>query len=291
MLNSFSLDGVDLEDFGLYIGTQGNSGLLKETFIPNSTDVTETVAGMNGAYHYGKTITPRKIEIPCYIDQLDETNKLKLQKILYAKKNKKLIFDDKPHKYIYVISDGEVNFDHIQYRDYQSGFIVLNYIAYDPMMYSYYTALDYELHQDYIYDYHSIFNNLGVLPSEVPSCSLTNITDNINFSLYNHGNSDECKLSIGLVGSGTDIVITNTTNGKSFTLSSMSNENILVNHNKGQITNGIINNGLIEDGNTLKTNLFSGNFITLNCEVNNFTLSATSLNLTSVKFYYRHTYL
>lgn len=266
---------VWLGDKKLFIGKNGNS-LWQGELISDSEDYIENVTGMHGQYYFDKVYKERKISIQCFINEITENEKLELQRILNFRQPRKLIFDRLPYRYIWVLPDGRNNLEEIYYGDYYSGFVEINFIAYDPRYYSYYTSLD---NEDY-YDLRSIYSNTDLLPSDVPSPIIENITTVQTFKIYNHGNIESQPI-ITLNGFGTNITLTNTSNNQSFTISSMNNQEIIVDCQKGMITSGGI----------LATSLFDGDFIELESGMNNFSITGNSLNLTSMSFNYRHTYI
>lgn len=278
---------VNLADYGVYLGQQ-SSGLWKDILIPANENYIDKVHGQNGAYYFGSVYSERKLSLPCYVENICENTLRDIQEILSIHIPMKLIIDEHPYRYIEVVSDGQIDFDSIRINGY-SGVFVVNFIAYAPFWKSFYTSLDYELHSEYIYDYRSIFDNLSILPRDVPSCIFANLVTNSYFPLFNHGNTD-AKLLIGLTGTGTNIIVTNSSSNESFVISSMNNENILIDGERALISNASITTGIVGTETALKSSLFTGKFITLKPKLNNFSIVGDSLNL-SVQFLYRHTYL
>jgi len=294
-LESFSLEdsngnNVYFGDLGLYIGgTQ--TGLRSEDFLPNSEDYVQSVIGNDKTYYFGSALRERNIQIPCFSAKVNEIERRNIQNNLFTKTPKKLILDRRKYRYLWVkLSPKEVNWDFIWDGDYYNTFETIDFIAYNPLYYSYYTAMDYELDSSKVYSENSIFYNNDILLSDIPSTIHNNIsTSPYNFELYNHGNY-ESKIIIGLEGTGTNITVINNTNGESFTISSLSSENILINGEMGQISDSQISNGIISTPTILKTSKFSGDFINLNSGINNFTITGNGLSL-NAKFLYRYTYI
>lgn len=284
MVAATPVQDVYLGDYGVYLGQQ-SAMFWKDVLTPPVEHYTDKVYGQNGAYHFGSVFPERNLRYPCYVKNVDENTLRDIQQILTLTTPHKMILDEHVYRYIWVTCTEQIDFDLIRANGY-SGLFVVTFTAYDPFWYSYYSSLD----TYNTYDYRSIYSNLGVLPLSVPSCTLTSITSNTTFTLLNHGNTNS-KLIIGMVGSGTNIVVINTSMSKSFTISSMSSENILVDATRGSITNGVITNGVIGSETAMKTSKFTGVFLELQPGLNYFSLTGTGLNLSSVQFLYRHTYV
>jgi len=273
----FTLDDVYLPDKKVYIG-KVDSGFWEDIFIPDNEHYTESVLGMDGAYYFGQVLKERKIPpIPCFFEKIDGNEKRDLQKFLYFKKPKKLSFDNKPYKYIWVVSYGLTNLNYVYDGYYYGGYFELNLVAYDPYFYSFFSSLD-----EYNYDNPDLYYDSGLLyAEEMPSVLLTNIIKNQSFQLYNAGNANS-KTIVTISGTGNNIVLSNLNTGQSFKIVSLNNELIKIDGIKGQITDGTI----------LKSSKHEGNFIELVEGFNNLTLSGdTGFNISSISFSYRHTYL
>jgi phage-related protein len=275
----FYLNSVDMyETYGVGIGKVDGNGFWVEDFIPPNEDISQSVVGKDGAYFYKKVLKPREREIPCYIDGLTETQKNTLQQALYIKTPQKLSFNDVDpiYKYINIVSNGLSEWNVIQYSDgLYRGYFNYKVIAYDPVWYSttplvgalkYNTGLTYNSGLKY-----NDYNN--------PNYQ-NNITTTRNFTLANNG-SYNAKMKVILIGNGTNISITNNTTGKSFTISSMNSEQVVIDGLKGQINDG---------GSILKTSIFSGYFIEVVPGNNSMSITGTGLNL-SAKFDYLYTYI
>lgn len=290
LCDSFKLDNDYLADYNIYIGSN-NSDLLNETFTPGiENTIEDSVIGLDGGYFYQQRFTPRIFSIPCFFIDIDETKRREIQKIFTFRKNKKLILDRKPYAYINVLVNKQIDWRYVWHGNKSignlySGFFEVEFIAVDPLWYGIANSIEMPGYIEDIATYpDTLFYDSGMLYLEDLSPSyLSNIkTSPTNFQLYNGGNY-KSKCNILIVGSGTNISIKNITSGKSCTISSLSSENILINGQKGQISDI---NGLV-----LKTSKFSGYFINIESGMNDMQITGTNLNLVSIQFIYRYTYL
>lgn len=286
---SFTLGNTHFGDtYNIYLGSD-KTGMQEDVFLPSNEIYEETVSGMNGSYIYGQVIKPREFTLDVFAEDLDEYTIKKIKQELCFDKPKKLILDTSPHKFIYVvINNKQIDWKYVFHKNTYSTLIELPFIAYDPFFYSWYTSLD---TYDY-YDIHNVFSNesMDFNNIEIPPNIITNITDSINFNIYNHGNVNS-KIIIGIKGTGNSINLTNNTINQQFDISNLANEGILINGLKGQITDGEIVSGQMINIHSLKTAKFDGDFIELKSGYNNFSLTGTDLNLESVSFLFRHTYI
>lgn len=293
-LESITLNNIHFGNtFNVWKGSD-STGLFSEQFMPENEVQSESVLGQNGAYFFNQIYKPRVFNIPLFGEHLTKDMIKKLQQTLSFNTPKKLIYDTSPHKFIWVNINGEIDWRYVwtqdkYYNDLYNVLFELPLIALDPFYYSYYTSLD---NYDYYNDIHSVFAQeaMDFGNKGIPSNIITNITSGTNFDIYNHGNM-EAQLIIGLKGSGKNINIINNNTSKQCIISNMVNEGILINGQKGQITDGEIVNGQIINVHSLKTGLFDGDFIELQSGYNNFSITGTDLDLQSVSFLFRHTYI
>ncbi len=267
-------------DYGLYLG-QPDGGLPNINLTPSSETVLEQVARRDGAYFFNKRLEPRRLVYQLFFQEKTEHELNQIKSLFYCKEPHQLISDYHPYKYIYVVSgDSEVNVDYIWDGWRYSGFVSVEYTAYDPKFYSVFTSGSLLGYLEDFPDYPILYYDSG-LPyiEDVPIVSFT-VTEDGSVNIPNGGNY-EADMNIKLVGSATNLIITNTTNDKSFTISSMSLETLYVDGIRGQVRNDT----------ELKTNLFNGDFIKLESGDNIITITADSMNLTEVSFEYRYTYI
>ncbi len=274
-----------LADYGVYIGSQNsglNSGLRSTTFLPESNTSLLTVPRKDGAYFFYKNLEPRKISYEMFFQEKTEAELNEIKRIFYCAEPHKLIDDFFPYKFIWVISDNsEVSLDYVWDGFVYSGFIKVDYLAYDPKYYSVFTAGDLLGYLEDHPTYPILYYDSG-LPylEDVPDVSFANVTSNGTVNIYNGGNYKAVP-TLKLVGSGTNISITNVTNGENCMISSMASETIYIDGVRGQVRNATV----------LKTNLFSGSFIALEPGDNTITIVANSINLSQLVFDYRYTYI
>jgi hypothetical protein len=300
----FTLDGVQLSKYNIYIGREGSQGMWSEDLLSDVENYTDSVFGMNGSYDFGMRFADRPITIPIYTDGITEAQKNEVQRILLAKTPKMLVLNNEPYRFLWVKSTGKTELKFVQYSDRKyRGFAEVQYVALNPFFYSYYTALDYELHSEYLDAVNSIYEYFDILPytivylapfmysvSRTPCIHSSIAASGYKFSLLNLGN-ENAKLVVGLNGSCENMTLTNTSMNTSFTISAMIAEKVLVDGTRGIVSNGDLSSGVIANETTLKTALHTGAFLELQPGRNNFTLTADSVSLSNMIFSYRHTFL
>lgn len=276
---------VYLGNYGLYIGKTDGSK-WKDILILDNEHSIERVQGMDGGYFFGRTYKERKIEIPCFFEGLGNTGVKNLQEILSFKTPLKLCLDQHPYRYIWVIPEGQHDFEY--YRgDYYWGLVTVKFVAYDPFWYSWYNSLEVI---DFVYDDPKLYYDSGILYTDeftnrgiLYPAMFSNISQVQNFKLYNGGNAP-AKMIVKVQGSCTNMTLTNSTTGKSCSVSSMTgNETTWINGYKGRITDS---QELV-----LKTSIFSGDFIEVMPGENNMLLTANAMNLYYIHFDYNYTYI
>jgi phage-related protein len=286
MSTKLAIDDYDMSQLGMYIGTP-NQGFWSGDLILDSEVTHKEVPYLDGAIFVTKKFKPRILEIPCYIDQVTEVNKRTILQKINSKTESKFTFDGIPYMYIYGVPYGKNDINFVELPSsgsslYSGHFIFKIFCAY-PFFKSTFTSLDEGLdsYED-IPPFGEFWYNAG-LPyfEDILPASFSSVTTNLSFDLENYGNAN-AKTLITLDGSGTNVVLTNTTSGETFTISVLSSEDIVVDGNKGQVRD-------VADS-ALKTNLFSGNFIEMLPGTNSWTVTADSINLTTISILFRHTF-
>lgn len=244
-------------DYQVYLGST-KTGMLVDTLLPESENIVESITNRDGGYFFGKTLKPRTIELDLYFEEKSPYELDRLKKMLYCQEPHKLINDYLPDRFIWVVTDEDgIDLNYIWKGDFYSGYFSVKYIAYDPFYYSYTSSL------------------------LLDESTLTgNFTSKVTTVQFNKG-TYESKCIIKLIGSGTNISVTNTTNGNTFTISEMNNQTIYIDGIRGQIRDSI----------GLKTSLFNGEFILLESGNNLIEINGTNLNLTEISFDFYYTYI
>ena len=70
----------------------------EEELQPEMKDVTAEVPGMDGEYYFGSSYGPKKIDIEIAFDSLTEVQFRELRRVFGTRKQKNLIFDERPYK-------------------------------------------------------------------------------------------------------------------------------------------------------------------------------------------------
>lgn len=288
-MDSFTLvdkDGnsVYLGDYGVYIGST-DRGLNVDSFIPGvENNVVTDVSHMNGGYFFNQKLQPRELVIKCYVENATQYEANQIAQILYCSTPHEIIFDTSPHKFIWAVSNDDVDFNNIYYGDSYSGLFEVSYIAYEPLFYSVFTSLNINsyLNDNINTDKFLDINNGLPYTEDITPASFANVSGSSTFTLYNGGNY-RTKMTITMDGSLTNATFTNNQNGLNFTISSISSEEIVVDGVRGQV----------RDDSGLRSSIFSddGDFITLEPGVNDITVIGDSIELTSISFDYRYAYL
>jgi hypothetical protein len=292
-----TIKDVHLSDYGVYVGKEGG-GLWQDILLNNNTHYTQNVQGLNGQIFNGMNFTERKIQIPCYMEGINENKMRDISEILTVIKPLKLQIDRKPYRYIHVVSDGQVDFNYIwhkkklnySYEEVYTGLFIVNFVAYNPYYESFFTSLDINA-TDFKYNDSKFYNDSGLLYGESDTFPSTiNITsDSATFQLYNGGNASS-KSAIKIKNNGLtaidNITITNTSNSETFTITTISaGEAIVIDGNKGRITD--------YPETKLMSSIFKGDFMKIQPKFNTLTFATTdtdTIDLTA-SFEYRYTYL
>lgn len=288
---------VNLADYGVYIGREGG-GLWQETLISNTKHYTQEIQGLDGQIFNGMNFTERRIQISAYVENANENKIRDIQEILTITKPLKLQLHRKPYRYIYVVSDGQVDFNYIWhhhklaygYEEVYTGLFTLQYVAYNPYYESFFTSLDvanFEYDSDnpqFYYDSGILYGESDTFPSSI------DITSNsATFQLYNGGNTSAktvIKIKNNSVSKLDDLKFTNTSSGEIFTVTTLNaNETILIDGNKGRITDF--------PETKLMTSKFKGEFMKIQPKINTLTFSTTDTATVDldVSFEFRYTYL
>lgn len=92
----FTFGGVKSSDLGIIRVSGGDR--YEEQLSSEIKDRTVEVPGLNGEYYFGSDYGPRTIDIEIAFDSLTEEQFRKLRKTFNTKRNKILIFDERPYK-------------------------------------------------------------------------------------------------------------------------------------------------------------------------------------------------
>ena len=284
---SFSIGGIHLSDFNIYIAST-KSGLPNEVFMPSKEIYTSSVAFQTGEYYWGQKLNGYEFTLPCIAHEVTEGQKNQIQQLFNFDKPKPLILDRRNYRYINVVVSDKIDWNYIwsqlRYNLYSmdifNGIFELPLYTPDPIWRSLFDSTDVLGYLEDIDNYPTLYYDLNMpYLEDIPNATQTITQSPTNLQLFNGGNIYSL-CEIILIGSGTNIVITNTTTNQSCTINNMNNETIIIDGNKGQIHNNI----------SLKTSKFSGNFIKINPNYNDITITGSNLNLT-ITFKYKYCYL
>lgn len=92
----FTFGGVKSSDLGIIRVSGGDR--YEEQLSSEIKDRTVEVPGLNGEYYFGSDYGPRTIDIEIAFDSLTEEQFRKLRRTFNTKRNKTLIFDERPYK-------------------------------------------------------------------------------------------------------------------------------------------------------------------------------------------------
>lgn len=269
-----------LGDYGVYLGsTKGD--LPTQNFLPPSESIVESVPRMDGQYFFGKKLKPRTINYEFFFENKTEAEINNIKQLFYCYEPHQLVSDYTQYKYIWVtLSDSQIDLSYSWNGHDYSGLIEVSFIAHNPRYYSTFLAEDLPL--GYQEDFPpTLVYDVGLPYAEdAPNVGFTNVKTNGTITIPNLGNYP-ANVCLKMVGSCTNLVVTNITNGQSFTISSMSDDVIFLDGTRGQV----------RDETTLQTDIFEGEFITLNPNDNIITIQADSINLSQLIFGYRYTYI
>jgi phage-related protein len=285
-----AIDGYDLSQLNLYIGSTG-SGMTKGIGVLNNSLITKRALQRDGSYFFSANKNPRVMNINMYFHEATQQNIQDMMGRLNFKTLKKIVFDGQADRYIYAVPEGQGIFNFTEWEaddtDYYSGSFVYKLFCPDPYFRSLIDGGDgipYEekrLTMTSTYPYPFKYNQLFRYVEKYGTADYTSITINTDFTLTNFGNAD-AYTAIRLTGDCTNLTITNNSTNKSFDITSMSSEDVVIDSEKGLITDLA--------GSILKTSLFSGSFINLQSGDNSMTISADSMNISVMNWSWRHTY-
>lgn len=109
---------------------------VKRTVLPSRENFTKDIPSQNGEFYMGHKYAPRKITLECTLraesreDFIDGINELAF--ILDVNVPSKMIIGDNPDRYVYAVLEGTTDIEKVKY----SGTMELNFICYDPYIYS-----------------------------------------------------------------------------------------------------------------------------------------------------------
>lgn len=278
---SFALNDIDMGTYNVYVGYEGNP-LMEDELTPDINLYTESMNGKDGIYFFGQNFKERVIKIPCYVEGVTETQKIQIQKLLTVINNpQKLVFDLTLYKYIWVVTRSATSFKFKLLDGLYYGVFTLELLGINSFYESYYSALDYETNPSYETSEYSIYENFDIEPEDVPTCSYASVTSGFSFELYNHGNYP-AKVKITAVGSCTNMSIINATTSQAITITTLaSGSTLVIDSSKGQVTVNAV----------LASSIASGTFIELASGMNDLQITCTAMNLSTLTFNYKHTYI
>ena len=168
----------------------------------------EDVAGHDGGYYYGNSAKIRRFTLQCFFEDIPMETREDIRSWLGRNTSGRLIFDNKPFVYYNVrpskIVEGEIYTVLTRNGEIHSGTFTVTFSAYEPYGFMMYKQIDdgVDLKGAAIYS--------GILPAaQMPELISETNTDGL---IYNCG-TQPCNTVIQIGGTGTDVVITNATNG------------------------------------------------------------------------------
>jgi hypothetical protein len=282
-----AIDGYDLSQLNLYIGSTG-SGMTKGIGVLNNSLITKRALQRDGSYFFSANKNPRVMNINMYFHEATQQNIQDMMGRLNFKTLKKIVFDGQADRYIYAVPEGQGIFNFTEWEadgtDYYSGSFVYKLFCPDP----YFRSLidegvgwNYEEDRGSLYPFPLQYDDGLYYLEDMSTTTYSNITTTTNFELINNGNADAYTL-IQLTGDCTNLTLTNNTTNKSFDISTMSSEDVLINSDTGIISDLSLA--------VLKTSIFSGNFINLQSGLNELTIEGDSLDISTMTWTYKNTF-
>ena len=208
MQGGFSFCGVDIAKFGLeYVPP------LDQTYVFAGSEYNvhqETFDAHHGGYFYGTTVRPKDFILKCFYQDLHIAHGAlaSIEGFFRRGRTGKLVFDRRDWVWY---TATVVGIDFSDLRNYQNGFVTITLRAYYPFArHDYISLCDHNMVSNHI------AANSGLLSEdETPPTQFQNITQDMNFKLYN-GGSERASVAIALAGNaGEDgIMITNHTTGQ-----------------------------------------------------------------------------
>jgi len=235
---SFGYKGRTSDEFGVYLVSDG--GTYERSLFPEYSDREEHVIGQRGTYYFGTDITSKPIPMTLYLDSITREQYLALQRWLRPSGELgNFYFFESIYKYwsnVRVTNLG--NYGHFPFVDEDrnelfTGEVDLELKAYEPCAFSTYKTIEEGnlagLNANW-YDKSGILSTKYTLPF-----NYSNITFDSIIGLYNGGNEPSNPI-ITLKGTGTNITVLNINNNTSFKISSMNNEEIVIDCIRGRAT-------------------------------------------------------
>lgn len=244
-------------------------------FLPETRQIEEELPGLDGSVDIATEYGPRPISLEVMLVTEDELDyQLKLQqmaKIFNAKAGvKPLILDRMPGKRWMAKYNGSISTDKIG----QLGTFTLPFKAFNPFAESVQDSTgSLEYGQGYLY-------GMGLRIGDSYSFPLSVFPSTI--AVY-HAGTEAAYPIIRITGAASNITVTNTTTGESFSLSVTNGVNDVIEINCAPLQQTVRKNG----GNA--SAVFNGKFPRLLEGENSFTITATGS--CTVAFLFRHTYL
>lgn len=121
---------------GLPLHNYVNIRNVKRAVLPPRENFIKDIPSQNGSFYMGYKYAPREITLECTLkgtlkeDYIDAINQLAF--ILDVNVPSKMIINDNPDRYVYAILDGTTDLERFKH----GGSVELNFICYDPYMYS-----------------------------------------------------------------------------------------------------------------------------------------------------------
>jgi len=228
----FSFCGIHSSKFNVYAVSNGNT--YTKPLFADFVDKVESVDGFDGEYYFGTNFNSKPRTVNCFVKDVDENTLRAIQNWLNPKRIGELTFDEAPYKYYIAKISSNPEFNYMpmgdKSRHLYSGNFTIEFKAFDPFAYSYANSVDdYEsLDPSWLYDSGILLDN------ETPPFRVENITGTTNILLYNGGNY-RTKPIITINGSADELTIKNLTTDQKFTLTDLSNVEMVVDCQKGHV--------------------------------------------------------
>lgn len=279
MSEYFIFNGIKSTDFGLEIV---NDKQLNKSISPSKITTTEKISGVNGEMIFDQTYGTRTISIKCYLNNTDLSNVRQMMTWLGEKYAQELILSYQPYKVYTALFQHEITM-----KEYlNGGMFILDFICYTPFAKSLYSTLDIinniEYDEEFLYD-----SGLFYVDDEPLQYEWNSITGTTNMDIYNASNVNGCAPEIIINGSASNIIITQyydsgrTQIKDEIQYGNFSGELLISSLLKNTFLNGSVDN-----------TTFQGEYFELEKEqYNYFTISGTSLNISSLKWDFNYIYL
>lgn len=202
MRDGFTYNGIHCSEYGVEYNPDPQQLWWNS---PEFNVYSEEVAGKDGGYYYGNDAKVRTFTLPCWFEDITIEQREMIRMWLDKDTAGELIFDDRPFVAYHVRPTNVVTGALYAVPDGRySGTFTITFSAFEQpyglMLYSSYEDVDIEGAEQYS----------GILKeSELPDAPTTSSRD---FLFYNCG-TQTCGTVLEIGGSGTNITITNNTNG------------------------------------------------------------------------------